>query len=99
MKKFDKESIMSAIECYIMLFLVCFMIYQHIRITEAQTQLAELNATATQIELDIENLRNDLVFKTHPSAIDSSLRDWFEGTLKNNPNQVRGVDGKLPKER
>lgn len=64
-----------------------------------KAEIAHLKKEITRLETADKILANDLLFRTDPEQVDINLRTYFDSKLRNDPDQVRGMDGKLPKER
>lgn len=100
-----KEALKNHWKILLILLLLCWQHSQEIRITKLQNELGLMHnilryhgEELIRLEKQRELLANELEFKTHPAQIDMSQRAWFEHLIKNSP-QVRGIDGKLPRER
>lgn len=97
MKKVNKN-IPVIVDIILMIFLLFCLMYQGSRLYQAETQLLRLKHSVRQMEQKQRLLAEELHFRTDPAQIDANQRAWFEELLKNNPEQVRGISGKYPKE-
>jgi hypothetical protein len=62
-------------------------------------ELNRLNRDIKILEYSLRKAEQEIARRTDPAAMSQSIMTHFERELKDNPQQVRGADGKYPRER
>ena len=70
-----------------------------IKISYQYGELNRLNRDIKILEEVIARDRAQMLLRTDPAYMDESLRDYFDALLHANPDKVRGVGDKFPRER
>jgi outer membrane murein-binding lipoprotein Lpp len=62
-------------------------------------ELNRLNRDVKILEYSLRKAEQEIARRIDPAAMSASIMEHFEQELKNDPRQVRGVDGKFSRER
>lgn len=84
------------------LLAVCFIgmafLIQH-RLNTLQDEVGQLRSDMKILDAQHNLTKAELFLRTDPAYVDESIRDYYERLIKESPDQVRGIDGKYPRER